>query len=154
MRFTSHNGRQVAMLEAHRSEACPWVVVDNERVQIVAHCQTSFIAALVRDALNANYERDFRDEEHPRAAAERRIVAQLSEAMLTKLAQRRHHGEWGGDVSNYMRWLFQETGELDRALDEYREAPTPETRAAVISECADIGNMAAMLIDVLREGDS
>jgi hypothetical protein len=34
------------------------------------------------------------EQEHPRAAAERRIVAQLSEAMLSKLAQRREHGEW------------------------------------------------------------
>ena len=35
------------------------------------------------------------EQEHLSAAAERRIVAQLSEAMLSKLAQRRHHGEWG-----------------------------------------------------------
>jgi hypothetical protein len=94
--------------------------------------------------------------EHQRAAAERRIVAQLSEAMLAKLAQRREHGEWG----HYDPWaayaaLRRESDELWGALDRHSIEPTTETRAAVIAEAADVANYCAMLVDVLSmEGES
>lgn len=92
---------------------------------------------------------------HPRAAAERRIVAQLSEAMLAKLAQRREHGEWRNLTA---RQLFamshNEICELADAL--YAWSPkvnnTQASRAAVIAEAADVANYLAMLVDVLSKG--
>lgn len=96
------------------------------------------------------------EQEHPRAAAERRIVAQLSEAMLSKLAQRRHHGEWGEyDIWDIGIAFYGECDELRAAMGNYDTVPDAESRAAVIAEAADVANYLAMLVDVLnREGES
>lgn len=93
--------------------------------------------------------------EHPRASAERRIVAQLGEAMLAKLAQRREHGEWSESKPlDLLDCVESEFGELERALLHATGRMTPENRDAVIAEAADVANYLAMLVDVLsREGE-
>jgi hypothetical protein len=102
------------------------------------------------------------EQEHPRAAAERRIVAQLSEAMLTKLAQRRHHGSWDGSIWDAMNGVLDEAEELRQAVRDFDTCPCAEHLRELISECADVGARAAMVLDVAtrdpdvlsREGDS
>lgn len=92
--------------------------------------------------------------EHPRAAAERRIVEQLSRAMLSKLAQRREHGEWSEcEPWTLYERMSTERAELMVAISDYTTGRG--TREDVISEAADCANYLAMLVDVLSgEGDS
>lgn len=92
--------------------------------------------------------------EHPRASAERRIVAQLGEAMLAKLAQRREHGEWSEcEPWTLYERMSTERAELMVAIADYTTGRG--TREDVISEAADCASYLAMLVDVLSgEGDS
>ena len=93
------------------------------------------------------------NDEHPRAAAERRIVERLGREMLSKLAQRRGHGEWAEcDPWTLFGHMGDERRELWKALGDYTMRTV--TRADVITEAADVANYCAMLIDVLSmEGD-
>ncbi len=97
---------------------------------------------------------------HPREALEAHLLATLSEAMRTKLAERRHHGDWRADGDMpLMQWLRDEVRELDDALWEHYERPSAETLSAVRSECADVALLAGMILDCLeraplRAGDT
>lgn len=88
------------------------------------------------------------ENEHPRAAAERRIVEQLSRAMLSKLAERRHHGSW----EHYGPWeacaiIQRELTEIHAALDAL--TTSTGTRDELVKEIAGVANGLAMLLDVV-----
>ena len=93
------------------------------------------------------------NDDHPRAAAERRIMERLGRKMLAKLAQRREHGDWKHDGPwSILALLELEVYELSEALHNATVGNgKPED---IIAECADVANYCAMLIDVVSmEGD-
>ncbi len=90
--------------------------------------------------------------EHPRAAAERRIVEQLGNVMREKLAERRKHGEWEGTpVDTLYGRAADEMRELMAALQAWAWEPTAENAEHVRRECGDAGNFLAMIVDVVGE---
>jgi NTP pyrophosphatase (non-canonical NTP hydrolase) len=87
------------------------------------------------------------------------MLATLSEACREKLAARRDHGDWRErDASWLMAWLQTEVRELRDALADHADAldgiPSTErraeTRAAVRAECADVANLAGMILDTIE----
>jgi hypothetical protein len=97
---------------------------------------------------------------HEHEPLEAHLLATLSEACREKLTGRRHHGDWREMADHELRdWLTDETNELTNALFDHACAPTPETLAAVRSECANVALLAGMILDTierapLRAGDT
>ena len=73
--------------------------------------------------------------------AEDVIINDLSDAMKFKFMVHRDKGDW---MHKSQEQLF---AELQREIIELKEAPNKE---AVISECADIANYCAMIIDLAK----
>lgn len=83
-----------------------------------------------------------------RAEDEARIVDQLACEMHLKLRVRRARGAWDTMTPDDLLYAAMgETGELDDALVAYMAAPSARTRGDVLSECADVANYLAMLVD-------
>lgn len=77
---------------------------------------------------------------------EERIVRNLGEVMLSKLRANSHKRGWDEDkVSSLLDRLSDEVDELHEAY--YGTATAEE----IASECADVANFAAMIMDVTRE---
>lgn len=94
-------------------------------------------------------------EEHPRAADERRIVAELGKVQLEKLAERRHHGSWDemtieDDWSRLDMWLGDELSEFVEALDRFNADKTPENFRSLSREVGDVANILAIVMDIAR----
>lgn len=89
--------------------------------------------------------------EHPRAAAERRIVEQLSRVMLAKLAERRGHGSWEQySTIKALAIVERELAEMNEALDALTTGTG--TREELAREIGDVANGLAILLDVVMQG--
>ena len=78
---------------------------------------------------------------------EKQIVEQLSNGMLTKLAQNRHkpYWRWGADTNQKLLALLkEEVEELQAALQQGRLED-------IYTECCDVANYAAMIADIALE---
>lgn len=75
------------------------------------------------------------------STAEDIIITDLADAMKFKFMVHREKGDWMHKTHDQLY------GELVREIQELKTAKTKE---AVISECADIANYCAMIIDLAK----
>ena len=78
---------------------------------------------------------------------EQRIVEQLSNGMMVKLAKNRHKTIWTeASIKGLLDFLDQEVAELAKAIHENH------TKAEIYDECAEVANYAAMIADNVLHG--
>jgi NTP pyrophosphatase (non-canonical NTP hydrolase) len=90
---------------------------------------------------------------------EAHMLAGITEAMREKLAARRDHGDWREEQPSWlMAWLQTEVRELSQALRNLEAARAHDEHAKhlaeclsdVRAECADVANLAGMILDTIE----
>lgn len=93
------------------------------------------------------------DDCEERAFEEERALLNITRLMRSKFTMRRQSKpRWGGmTIEEAMAGIEDELKELVEAVGDYIEAPTVETRRAVLYECGDVANQVAILADIVRQ---
>jgi NTP pyrophosphatase (non-canonical NTP hydrolase) len=79
-------------------------------------------------------------------------VVKFAEVMEKKLQENEHKGGWDDCSIDFLTYrLRQETAELFEALTLFHRMPNEQTKKLVEDECADVGNFAMFIQDLVKK---